>query len=64
MKLLKKQGKGNKPNRPIPDSEMDILHESNLLGRNSQEALVNTEVHKRNFICDNTPYPFFPVNIK
>jgi hypothetical protein len=25
MKLLKKQGKGNKPNRPIPDSEMDIL---------------------------------------
>jgi len=29
MKLLKKQGKGNKPNRaqPITDSELDILYE-------------------------------------
>jgi hypothetical protein len=37
MKLLKKQGKGNKPNRaqPITDSELDILYESNLLGGSS-----------------------------
>ena len=44
MKLLKKQGKGNKPNRaqPITDSELDILYESNLLGGSSPEALLNS----------------------
>ena len=38
MKLLKKQGKGNKPNRaqPITDSELDMLYESNLLGGSSR----------------------------
>jgi hypothetical protein len=40
--LLKKQGKGNKPNRPITDSELDILYESNLLGGSSPEALLNS----------------------
>jgi hypothetical protein len=44
MKLLKKQGKGNKPNRAQPntDSELDILYESNLLGGSSPEALLNS----------------------
>ena len=42
MKLLKKQGKRNKPNRPIADSELDILNESNLLGGSSPEALLNS----------------------
>ena len=44
MKLLKKQGKGNKPNRaqPITDSELDILYESNLLSGSSPEALLNS----------------------
>ena len=44
MKLLKKQEKGNKPNRaqPITDSELDILYEANLLGGSSPEALLNS----------------------
>jgi hypothetical protein len=45
MKLLKKQRKGNKPNRaqPITDSELDILYESNLLSGSSLEALLNSK---------------------
>jgi hypothetical protein len=45
MKLLKKQGKGNKPNRaqPITDSELDILYESNLLSGSSPEALLKSK---------------------
>ena len=45
MKLLKKQGKGNKPNRaqPITDSELDILYKSNLLSGSSPEALLKSK---------------------
>ena len=48
MKLLKKQGKGNKTNRAqtITDSELDILYESNLLGGSSPEALLNKDNNK------------------
>lgn len=44
MKVLKKQGKGNKPNRaqPLTDMEINSLYEKNLLGDSTPEAMINT----------------------
>lgn len=44
MKSLKKQGKGNRPNKsqPLSDTEINILYERGLLGDTNPEALLNT----------------------
>ena len=44
QKILKKQGKGNKPKRsqPITDEEINMLYEKDLLGNANPEALINT----------------------
>ncbi|CAG2204141.1 unnamed protein product [Mytilus edulis] len=44
MKVLKKQGKGNKPNRaqPLTDMEINSLYEKTLLGDSTPEAMINT----------------------
>ena len=43
-KLLKKEGRGNRPfaAQAISDDEVSILYESNILGISSAEALINT----------------------
>lgn len=44
LKVLKKQGKGNRPNRaqPMTDAELNSLYEQNLLGGTTPESLLNT----------------------
>ena len=43
-KMLKKQGKGNKPNASVAltNEEIQIIYEKKLLGIESPEALLNT----------------------
>ena len=43
-KLLKKEGRGNRPfaAEAISDDEVSVLYESNILGISSAEALINT----------------------
>ena len=43
-KLLKKEGRGNRPfaAKAISDDEVSVLYESNILGISSAEALINT----------------------
>jgi hypothetical protein len=44
QKQLKQQGKGNKPRRacPLTDVEIDILYKRNILGSSTPQSLINT----------------------
>jgi hypothetical protein len=44
QKVLKKQGKGNKPKKsqPLTDDEINMLYQKKLLGESTPESLLNT----------------------
>jgi hypothetical protein len=46
QKVLKKQGKGNKPkpkkSQPLTDDEINMLYQKKLLGESTPESLLNT----------------------
>ena len=45
QKVLKKQGKGNKPKKsqPLTDDEINMLYQKKLLGESTPESLLNTD---------------------